>query len=91
MIFRALKTIILEDSSGTMTVHEGDFFRSPSMDVVTQGYARRLTPQESQAILSEYVSYADKIFNKRQQTPSSIPKKRAGINAGQSSLPFYKD
>ncbi len=90
MIFRALKTIVLEDSSMTITVHEGDFFRSPSTDVVTQGYARNLTKEEVKKVLNDYICEADKIFNNKPQQvpPLSIPRKRNGKNAGQGSLPF---
>jgi len=88
MIFRALKTIVLEDSSGTITVHEGDFFRSPSTEVVTQGYARGLTKEETKKILNEYVAYADKIFNKPQGISSKNPRKQVGIRWQQERLPL---
>jgi hypothetical protein len=88
MIFCALKTIILEDSSETITVHKGDFFRSPSSDVVTQGYARRLTKEEARTILNDYVAYADKVFNKPQRVSSQKPQKKIGIKGRQGRLPL---
>ncbi len=88
MILCALKTIILEESSGTITVHEGDFFRTSSTDVVMQGYARRLTKEEAQIILSEYVRYADKIFNKPHRVFTQSPRKKIGIQGCQEKLPF---
>lgn len=62
MIFCALKTIVLEDSSRIITVHKGDFFRSTSRDVVTQGYARRLTKEETKAILNNYAKTFEKLM-----------------------------
>ena len=57
--------------------------------LIDKGYARRLTKEETQAILSEYVIYADKIFNnKPQQASVSILIKHSSMNTGQGSLPL---
>lgn len=46
--------------------------------LINKGYARRLTEDESRAIVSEYVSYAEKVFNEKPVVfTSKKDKKRA--------------
>ena len=86
MILRALTTIVLEDSSGTIAVHEGDFFRSPSQDVVTQGYARHLTKEEAKHIVSNYAAFAVKIFTPTQSASELTQKNRRSDSTAQRTL-----
>lgn len=76
MIFKALKTISLDSSTGSMTVHDGDLFRSESSAIVTAGFARKLTKAENAEVLAEYARFADDLFN----TPIDKPVNKAKGN-----------
>jgi hypothetical protein len=56
--------------------------------LINNGYARRLTKEESQAIVSEYVSYADKIFNQPQEVSPPSPGKKTRLKWEQGRLPL---
>lgn len=53
-----------------------------------KGFARHLTKREAQAILSEYVRYAEEVFNKPQRVSMPDASKEAGIHGSQEALPF---
>lgn len=42
-------------------------------ELIGKGYARRLTKDESRAIIDEYVAYAEKVFSEKPTV--SVPKK----------------
>jgi hypothetical protein len=44
-------------------------------ELISRGYARRLTKEEARAILDEYIHYAEKIFGK--SVPRDLGKKTA--------------
>lgn len=54
--------------------------------LIDKGYARPLNEDEAQAILGQYISYADFIFNKPKEASVVVWKKRGNPNASQGSL-----
>jgi hypothetical protein len=80
-----LKTIRLQGE----IVQPGTMIRvEDEQGLIDKVYARRLTKEESQAILNYYVLYTDKIFNKPHRISPPSQSKEAGVHGQQERLPF---
>lgn len=63
MLLKAVKKFKLDNGEGQEVLDEGDLFRTESSAIVSKGYARELSPMEIREVLSDYMSYADLVFN----------------------------
>ena len=83
MLLKALKDIVLNGK----LIHAGEYLQTENPALfLTSNLARRLTEEETKAILGDYVSYAEKLFNKPEKTSAAIPKERSSIKVSQGSL-----
>ncbi|MGD9578458.1 MAG: hypothetical protein AB7Y74_09420 [Syntrophorhabdus sp.] len=62
MILKALATIILDSSDGSIEVRAGEFFRTESSGAIVAGCARELNAEEKKEVLAEFVHYTKSIF-----------------------------
>lgn len=87
ILLKALKNIVLNGKF----IRVDDYIQTDNPEVFLRpGYARKLTLEETRAILKSYVEFAEKVFEKSAINVSTMPQAENAANAHKDTgFPLY--